>query len=76
MKNAVDLKDFSSLQEAVDAVPEYGTLIVPPGRWAYGSARLKSNMTLHLQKGAVLLAPETIDEHIDSTCVVRRGPLK
>lgn len=75
MLTTVLLTDFSTLQEAVDAVPEYGTLIVPPGRWAYGSARLKSNMTLHLQKGAVLAAPETIEEHIDSTCVVKRSPL-
>jgi polygalacturonase len=67
MKNAVDLKDFSSLQEAVDAVPENGTLFVPPGKWACGSAKLKSNMTLFLAKGAELIAPETVEEHVNNT---------
>ena len=75
MCKEIFLSDFKTLQEAVDAVPEHGRLTVPPGRWQCGSARLKSNMTLHLAKGAVLSAPETIEEHIDSTCVVKRSPL-
>ena len=44
MGDVVCLKDFASLQAAVDAVPENGTLFVPPGKWACGSAKLKSNI--------------------------------
>ena len=64
--NCVDLKDHASLQAAVDAVPEHGTLFVPPGRWRCGAARLKSNMTLHLARGAELIAPEKVEEHISN----------
>lgn len=72
MENTVNLKDFSSLQEAVDAVPENGTLFVPPGKWACGSAKLKSNMTLFLAKGAELIAPASVEEHIDNTGFQRK----
>ncbi|WP_244473597.1 glycoside hydrolase family 28 protein [Rhizobium sp. Leaf262] len=40
---------------AVAAVPEKGTLRVPPGRWHTGPIYLKSNMTLLLDDGAELL---------------------
>ncbi len=47
-----------ALQRAVDAAAAAsggGTVIVPPGRFLTGSFALKSHVTLHLEKGAVLL---------------------
>ena len=75
MSDPIFLSEYKTLQEAIDALPEYGTLIVPPGRWCAGSARFKSNMTLHLAPGAVLAAPESMEQHIDSTGVIFRSPL-
>ena len=71
MGDVVCLKDFASLQAAVDAVPENGTLLVPAGRWQCGAAQLKSNMTLFLEKGAELVAPENVEEHVDNTFFCR-----
>ncbi len=64
--NTVSLENYPSLQSAIDAVPEYGTLFVPPGIWNCGAGQLKSNMTLFLAKGARLVAPATLEEHV--TC--------
>ena len=36
-----------------------GKLIVPQGVWFTGPIELKSNVNLHLEKGAVVLFPET-----------------
>ncbi|WP_417669785.1 glycoside hydrolase family 28 protein [Roseibium sp.] len=46
----------SAFERAVSFVPEGGTLRVPPGRWRTGPVFLKSNMSLLLEKGAVLEA--------------------
>jgi hypothetical protein len=45
------------IQKAIDAAAASGggTVIVPPGRFLTGSFALRSHVTLHLQKGAVLL---------------------
>ena len=45
----------SFLQQAIDAVPAGGTLLVPAGTYLTGSLFLKSNMTLELAKDAVIL---------------------
>lgn len=45
-----------ALQKAIDAVPEGGALQVEAGTYLTGTLALKSNMTLHLDEGAVLLA--------------------
>ncbi len=44
-----------ALQQAIDAVPKGGTLRVGPGVYLTGTLALKSDMTLHLDEGAVLL---------------------
>lgn len=46
----------AALQRAIDAVPENGTLIVPPGRYWTGPLFLRSHMTLYLSEGAELAA--------------------
>ena len=45
----------SFLQQAIDAVPAGGTLVIPAGTYLTGSLFLKSNMTLELSKDAVIL---------------------
>ena len=72
MVNCISLADYDSLQQAVDAVPAGGTLFVPPGIWKKGAAVLKSNMTLHLAKGAILTAPENLEEHVENTRFKRK----
>ncbi|MEI2301899.1 polygalacturonase PglA [Ensifer sp. MJa1] len=49
----------AALADAVTAVPDGGTLRLPKGDWTAFPVRLKSGMTLHLSKGAVLRAPST-----------------
>ena len=46
----------AALQKAIDAVPEGGALRVEAGIYLTGTLALKSNMTLHLDEGSVLLA--------------------
>ncbi len=56
-------RDFTSLQEAVNAAANE-TVVVSAGDWEItGSLQLKSNMTLHLERGARLLAPKSIEEY-------------
>lgn len=50
-------EDNSTLiQNAIDTLPENGTLVVPPGTYKTGPLFLKSRMTLHLETGAELAA--------------------
>ncbi|WDZ80338.1 glycoside hydrolase family 28 protein (plasmid) [Ensifer adhaerens] len=47
----------AALAKAVDAVPTGGTLRLPKGVWTAYPVRLRSGMTLHLSKEAILQAP-------------------
>jgi hypothetical protein len=51
-------KDTAALQKTIDAAETGGggTVIVPAGRYLCGTVHLKSNVTLHLSPGAVILA--------------------
>ena len=66
--NEVNLKDFGAIGDgsslcttafakAIDALTQKGggKLIVPQGVWFTGPIVLKSNINLHLEKGAVIL---------------------
>ncbi|RPE71661.1 polygalacturonase [Pacificibacter maritimus] len=46
-----------ALMAAIQATPKGGTLRIPKGRFVTGPLDLKSDMTLHLCKGATLVAP-------------------
>lgn len=51
-------KDTAAVQKAIDAAAERGggTVWVPAGRYLCGTVHLKSNVTLHLDNGSVILA--------------------
>src|SRR5215469_10992267 len=51
-------KDTAAIQKAIDAAEAAGggTVVAPAGRYLSGTIHLKSNVTLHLSPGAVILA--------------------
>src|SRR4051794_30412524 len=51
-------KDTVAIQRAIDAAAKQGggAVLFPPGRYLSGTIHLKSNITLHLDNGAILLA--------------------
>lgn len=54
--DAAPLLNRKAIQAAVDsATVNGGTVVVPAGTWCTGTIELKSNVELHLEKGAVLL---------------------
>jgi hypothetical protein len=46
------------LQRAIDTLPKGGTLLLPAGHYRSGTLRLRSDMRLHLDAGALLQASE------------------
>src|SRR5574344_1757524 len=48
--------DTDAFQKAIYRVPVNGTLMVPRGKYLLSPLFLKSDMTVYLEKGAVLLA--------------------
>jgi polygalacturonase len=51
-------KDTAAVQKAIDAAADQGggTVWVPAGKYLCGTIHLKSNITLHLDNGSVILA--------------------
>lgn len=54
--------DTAAVQSAVDACPAGGRVIVPDGTYFIRPLTLKSDVTVELKKGAVLLG-DTVEEH-------------
>jgi len=56
------------MQSAIDACEKDGggTLVFPSGIYLIGTIMLKSNVTLNLEKGAVLLGSENIEDYPES----------
>ncbi|MDO4534545.1 MAG: fibronectin type III domain-containing protein [Clostridium perfringens] len=52
-----------AIQDAIDACPEGGKVVIPRGIYTCGSIWLKSNMTLELQEGAVLSGSTNVDDY-------------
>ena len=70
----VDIRDYdidatgersntAMLQKAIDELPAGGTLYFPPGRYLTGSLKLKSHMTLYVDRGAIIKGNSIPDEH-------------
>ncbi len=57
--------DTKAIQAAVDACNAAGggTVTLPPGTYLTGTVDLKSNVTLNLQKGALLLGSKNLDDY-------------
>lgn len=58
-------ENTKAIQSAIDACTEGGTVVIPSGIFMSGALYLKSNMTLKLEKGAVLFGSPNAD-HYDS----------
>jgi polygalacturonase len=47
----------TKIQQAINELPQNGTLYIPPGLYKTTQLNLKSNMTLYIAGGAMLMAP-------------------
>ena len=55
--------DTESIQRAIDAcAPVGGTVFLPPGRYLSGTLILRSDVTLHISKGATLLGSTDLQD--------------
>ena len=52
-----------SIQAAIDACPKGGKVLIPKGTFVSGAIFLKSDMTLHLEEGAVLLGSTELEDY-------------
>lgn len=52
-----------AIQEAVDACPDYGKVLIPKGIFLTGPIFLKGHMTLHLDRGSVLLGSGHVEDY-------------
>lgn len=60
-----NIKDFNTIQAAVNACSENGGVVtVPKGEWKSGAIHLKSNVTLHLEDGAVITFSEKPSDYL------------
>ncbi len=59
-------KTSSAIAQAINKAHQMGgaTVIIPPGEWLTGKVHLKTNVNLHLEKGAVLLFSENPDDYL------------
>lgn len=54
----------AAFQKLIDEVAATGgTVSVPPGRWTITTVELRSNMTLRLERGAVLVAHPNVEDY-------------
>ena len=70
--NMIDLSKYPSLQAAVDAAAAHDIIVIPAGEWHCGAARLKSDLTLRFEPGAVLVAPASLEEYLSADAIPRR----
>ncbi len=53
----------AAIQAAINACPAGGTVYIPAGRFVSGALFLKSNMTLHIEKGGVLKGSTVVEDY-------------
>ena len=60
-----DIREYESLQMAIDAAHEAGggRVVVPAGIWTSAPIQLKSYVNLHVESGAVLLFPKKKEDY-------------
>lgn len=64
VKCTPDTVQTAALQRAIDDVAsKRGVLLVPPGIYRTGELRMKSNLTLHLEAGAILKGTGSLADH-------------
>ena len=63
-KNGKLFKNTRAIQAAIDACSEGGTVYIPKGIFVSGALFLKSNMTLYIEKGAVLKGSLSPDDYL------------
>lgn len=60
-----NIKDFDTIQTAVDACGEIGgTVIIPKGEWKSGAIHLKSNISLQFEEGAVIIFSDKFEDYL------------
>lgn len=57
-----------ALREAIDSLPKNGVLVIPPGLYTTAPIRLKSDMTLHLSKGATIRLSSNLEDYTEPFC--------
>ncbi|RCW76735.1 glycoside hydrolase family 28 protein [Saliterribacillus persicus] len=64
-KSDIAIDSTDAIQTAIDACENEGggTVFVPSGRFLTGPIALKSNLTLHLEKGAILLFTDDFEKY-------------
>jgi polygalacturonase len=73
-----EIKDTSGIQAAIDACaarPYGGRVVVPEGRWISGQIRLKSDIDLHIARGALLQGSADLADYpkMDSAAALDHG---
>jgi polygalacturonase len=61
-----DTKDTDAIRKAIEIASNAGggTVYFPAGRWVSGAIQLKSNITLHLDAGAVLAFTQDFNDYL------------
>ena len=57
-------KNTHAIQAAINACTAGGTVYIPKGTYISGALFLKSNMTLYIEKGAVLKGSELVEDYM------------
>jgi exo-poly-alpha-galacturonosidase len=57
-------KNTGAIQGAINACTEGGTVYIPQGTFVSGALFLKSNMTLHIEKGGVLKGSVAVEDYL------------
>jgi len=68
-------KNSQAISQAIDKVNNAGggTVIVPKGEWITGKIHFKSNVNLHLEKGALLLFSENPNDYLPAVHTTWEG---
>lgn len=68
-------KNSQAISQAIDKVNNAGggTVIVPKGEWITGKIHFKSNVNLHLEKGALLLFSENSNDYLPAVHTTWEG---